>query len=353
MTNGDWPSVAVVIPNHSRIAELEEALASVAAQDYPGRVHTYLVYLPRPEIEPLLACLGESVTPISSTDDDGRNPIAVKRNLGLRNSTEDLVSFLDDDDIWDPRKLSLQIEAMGCEPVAVAVASRILPFTDELIWPDSLGKERWRDFTRLELLGYAGFATSGMILRGHVARDLEFDERPEWFSVEDYEFRSRLLTHGPMRQMDGIHLGYRVTSTSTSESVSEGHPDKMADQISDAVLDAIISAGDRRAMAARTFSVLSEVVRRPDGWLAPRLVALYIAGDAIFRKREPQSQFSDDLLSASLSGRFFGPIDRVILLAVRISWRIGFDSFLLRRLLWRVMRGAQAIDRWRVRCIVR
>ncbi len=329
MTDGDWPSVAVVIPSHSRIAELEEALASVAAQDYPGRVHTYLVYWPRPEIEPLLAGLGDRVTPISSTNEDGRNSIAVKRNLGLRNSTEDLVSFLDDDDIWDPRKLSLQIEAMGCEPAAVAVASRSLSFTDELIWPDPLEEERWCDFSRFELLGFAGFPTSGMIVQGHVARDLEFDERPEWFGVDDYEFRSRLWTHGPMRQMNGIHLGYRVGSKS-------------------------VSSDNRRMMAARVLSVLSEVVRLPGGWLVPRLVALYVVvGEAIYVKGDPPSQLSDDLLSTSLTGRFFGPVDRVILLVVRISWRISFDSLLLRRLLWKVLKGAQAIDRWRIRCIVR
>ena len=324
MTNGDWPSVAVMIPNHSRIVELEEALASVEAQDYPGRVHTYLVYWPRPEIEPLLARLGDGVTAIASVNEVGRNSIAVKRNLGLRNSTEDLVSFLDDDDIWNPRKLSLQIEAMGCEPAAVAVASRGLGFTDELVWPDPLGEQRWRDLTRLELLGFAGFPTSGMILRGHVARDLEFDERPEWLAVEDYEFKSRVSTVGLMRQMDEIHLGYRVGSESAS-------------------------SGDVRAMTARVLNVLREIVERPGGWWVPRFVALHLVVEAHCWRRQPQSLFSEDLLAASLTGQFFGPVDRFILSTIRASWRIGFDIPLMRRLVWQVMRGAQAVERWRVR----
>ena len=60
-----------------------------------------------------MARLGPGVTGIPSSDEDGRNPITVKRNLGLRASNEDLVAFLDDDDLWHPRKLRAQVAAMG------------------------------------------------------------------------------------------------------------------------------------------------------------------------------------------------------------------------------------------------
>lgn len=316
--------MAVVIPNHSRVAELKEALASVAAQDYPGQIHTYLVYRSRTEIEPLLSTLGDEVTAIPSIEDDGHNPIALKRNAGLRASSEDLVAFLDDDDIWHPQKLSCQIEVIGREPDVVAVTSRSLGFTDELVWPTRQAEESWKDFTRLDLLGFAGFATSAMILRGDVARDLEFDERPEWLAVEDYEFKSRVSMFGLMRQMDEIHLGYRVSPSSSS-------------------------SGDARAMTARVLDVLREIVERPGGWWVPRFVALHLVVEALCWRRQPQSLFSEDLLTASLTGKFFGPVDRFILLTIRASWRIGFDIPLMRRLVWQVMRGAQLVERWRVR----
>ena len=101
---GVWPSVAVVVPNHSRITELEEAIESIEAQDYPGRIHVYLVYRPRPEIEPVLARLGPAVTAIRSVDEIGRNSLATKRNLAITASTEDLIAFIDDDDLWHPQK---------------------------------------------------------------------------------------------------------------------------------------------------------------------------------------------------------------------------------------------------------
>ena len=134
MTNGDWPSVAVVIPNHSRIAELEEALASVEAQDYPGRVHTYLAYWPRPEIEPLLASLGDGVTAIASVNEAGRNSLATKRNLAIDASSEDLIAFLDDDDLWHPSKLIMQVSELRSNGDLVAVGVEVVNFSDTPEW---------------------------------------------------------------------------------------------------------------------------------------------------------------------------------------------------------------------------
>ena len=88
--NERWPSVCVVIPNHDRVNELLQAVASVEAQHYEGQVRIYIVYLERPGIDGVLSRL-ENVIALPSTNEEGRNSLAVKRNIAIDASTEDLV----------------------------------------------------------------------------------------------------------------------------------------------------------------------------------------------------------------------------------------------------------------------
>ena len=49
------PSVGVVVPNHIRMHELREAIASVETQEYEGKVCVYVLYRERPGIGDLLS----------------------------------------------------------------------------------------------------------------------------------------------------------------------------------------------------------------------------------------------------------------------------------------------------------
>ncbi|MCW5983230.1 MAG: glycosyltransferase family 2 protein [Bryobacteraceae bacterium] len=42
--------------------------------------------------------------------------LAAARNLGIQESQGDLIAFLDHDDLWDPRKLELQVQTMRLNP---------------------------------------------------------------------------------------------------------------------------------------------------------------------------------------------------------------------------------------------
>lgn len=119
-----YPSVGVIVPNHSRVESLAETLRSIATQDYTGRVHVYLVYLRRTEIASLISQLGPEVTAIPTS----AMSLGAKRNLGLEASTEDLIAFLDDDDLWHPAKLRRQVDALASSG-AVACCTRYVSFS--------------------------------------------------------------------------------------------------------------------------------------------------------------------------------------------------------------------------------
>ena len=44
----------------------------------------------------------------------------MRRNRAIDASDEDLVAFLDDDDVWHPAKLSMQVRALRDHPEAIA-----------------------------------------------------------------------------------------------------------------------------------------------------------------------------------------------------------------------------------------
>jgi len=109
----DWPSVGVVVPTHGRPVQLREALDSVLAQDYPGRLELVVVFdqgppdstLARPDRVRVLV-------------NDRKPGLAGARNCGILALGTDLVAFCDDDDQWLPGKLIAQVSALRAEPGA-------------------------------------------------------------------------------------------------------------------------------------------------------------------------------------------------------------------------------------------
>ena len=292
---GVWPSVAVVVPNHSRINELEEAIESIEAQDYPGRVHVYLVYRPRPEIEPVLARLGPAVTAIRSVDETGRNSLATKRNLAITASTEDLVAFIDDDDLWHPQKLRAQVEVFTWGVEVVAVGSDLITFDGAPNWPDPISGARILSVYRRSL-GHS-LCTSSLLMDGPTVRSLLMDERPYWLGVSDYHLKLRLGAVGSLYRMDGALVAYRV-----------GH-------------DAMF-AQDVRHNLALTLSVLASYDE--DRPVVRRLVALHVLWVAIYSYvgLGSVSDRAITRLDEALNGRLFGPTDRVLWRLVVVWWRL-------------------------------
>ena len=294
---GAWPSVAVVVPNHSRITELEEAIESIEAQDYPGRIHVYLVYRPRPEIEPVLVRLGPAVTAIRSVDEIGRNSLATKRNLAITASTEDLIAFIDDDDLWHPQKLRAQAEVFAWGVEVVAVGSGLITFDETPNWPDLVSGARILSVYRRSL-GHS-LCTSSLLMDGPTVRSLLMDERPYWLGVSDYHLKLRLGAVGSLYRMDGALVAYRV-----------GH-------------DAMFAQDVRHNLALGLSVLASYDEDRP---VVRRLVALHGLWVAVY-SRVGLGSVSDRAvtrLDEALNGRLFGPADRVLWRLVVVWWRLTY-----------------------------
>jgi len=108
-----WPSVGVVVPTRDRPRQLREAIASVLAQDYPGRLELAVVFDGN-EPDQSLAQPGQAA--VLAND---RTPgLAGARNSGILALSADLIAFCDDDDQWLPGKLRAQVSALQADPQA-------------------------------------------------------------------------------------------------------------------------------------------------------------------------------------------------------------------------------------------
>jgi glycosyltransferase involved in cell wall biosynthesis len=118
-----WPSVTAIIPTRNRPALLRRAVDAVVAQDYPGPIECIVVFDQQRPCE-LAPTLGPRRT--LRTCENTRTPgLAGARNSGAQIAGGELLAFCDDDDVWLPQKIRLQVQELRRHPDASAATCGI------------------------------------------------------------------------------------------------------------------------------------------------------------------------------------------------------------------------------------
>jgi len=109
-------AVSVIVPTYSRKALLLRAIASITAQSYrPIEIVIVDDCSPCPVQASWFPTLPSGISLDIIRQDSSTGP-ARARNRGIEECTGVWVAFLDDDDCWEPEKLTLQIEALARSP---------------------------------------------------------------------------------------------------------------------------------------------------------------------------------------------------------------------------------------------
>lgn len=124
--SGD-PLVSVVMTTNRRGPFLPAALASLQAQTY---TEWELIVVDDGSPDPAAVEAAVAGIPDTSVIHQANAGISVARNVGVAQSRGRYLTFLDDDDLWDPRRLALQVAALQERPDAVASYGQI-DFIDE------------------------------------------------------------------------------------------------------------------------------------------------------------------------------------------------------------------------------
>jgi glycosyltransferase involved in cell wall biosynthesis len=138
-----FPSVCVVVPTRERPDEVRQAIAAIGAQGYPGDVDVVVVF-DGTEVDESLACDRVRVLP-----NDRTIGLAGARNVGILAADAELIAFCDDDDVWLPGKLRIQVDALLAKPGAEFASCAIAVSFEDRCTPRLAGQD---EITHADLL---------------------------------------------------------------------------------------------------------------------------------------------------------------------------------------------------------
>lgn len=172
------PSVSVVVPTVFR-QSLETAVLSVLNQDYPRDLIEVVVVADLPS--GIAVPPGLPVKPLFTGGEAGGGSA---RQLGVRRAANQWIAFLDDDDVWKPDKLRLQLNGISRETeVPTAISCRFAEVSAQSMsgpLPTTLVKheESVVDYLfrgRSATVGRPSIPTSTLVVNRAAARAVEWD----------------------------------------------------------------------------------------------------------------------------------------------------------------------------------
>lgn len=116
------------------------------------------------------------------------------RNIGLKKATGKYIAFCDDDDLWLPEKLEIQVDFLEKNPDYLLVSSNSKTFPDGTNNNLFLLKNKQLKFN--ELVKGNKIINSSVLMQKSVIEKIGYiDEKPIVIAMEDYDYWLRLLAY--------------------------------------------------------------------------------------------------------------------------------------------------------------
>lgn len=220
VTTGIPPLVSVILPTRGRPDLVRLSVRGVVDQDYAGPIELVVVH-DQEDVDLTLTDLAGDRRAVAVVRAEKTAGLAAARNAGLAHVHGDFVASCDDDDVWHPRKLRLQMERMLAEPGLVVLGAGIrLLFDDRTVeWAgDSalISRAALLRSRRKEL------HSSTLLMRRWVFDAVGgYDESLPASYAEDYEWLLRLCELGQVGVVNEPLADIRKNTTSWFRERSE------------------------------------------------------------------------------------------------------------------------------------
>lgn len=216
------PKISVIVTTFNREYLLEKTITSILNQTFKDieliLVDNYSNY----NFYDLVTKINDSrIIPFQNHNN---GIIAVNRNFGIKKAKGEFIAFCDDDDLWHPEKLEIQLNNFQINP------NLLLSSTDRTVI-DSQDNELdirykiWRPFKddyKNLLISNHIFLSSVMIKKCDLNIDDLFSIDKELMTVEDYDLWLRLTYNSETIFLNQRLVYYRVHSTNSSVKYSIG-----------------------------------------------------------------------------------------------------------------------------------
>jgi len=216
------PLVSIVIPTYNHAHFLDRALRSVMEQSYANWEAIVIDNHSQDNTDEVVNGFGDLRIKLLKIHNHG--VIAASRNLGMRAAHGEWIAFLDADDCWYPRKLEIVV-GTATSGDAYDVLSN-----DELLVDVRNGTRRvirfgpyCSNFYRVLLLEGNRLSPSATVVRRAflVRHGIEFDERQDYATVEDYAFWLELARNeARFKFIPEVHGEYVVHGANSSARIA-------------------------------------------------------------------------------------------------------------------------------------
>ncbi len=231
--NNEQPLVSIIIPLYNAERFIAETIRTLKQQTYS---HWEVLIINNCSTDKSVEIVksetvGDSRFSLHSMPKNSGGP-AGPRNKGLDLAKGELIAFLDADDLWNSRKLELQVTEFQSSPELQFVLGPHIVI-------DESGREQsrhsWGCTSRLlarmfgfnRLIQFSNLcSTSTVMMRREAIGSLRFCEKPEYKAIEDWAFW--LLVLKPLKDRKNVRYlkyqyfeYYRVHSSSTSDRLSD------------------------------------------------------------------------------------------------------------------------------------
>lgn len=201
-------TVSVIIPNYNYGRFLSEAVESVLAQTYPCRE---IIVVDDGSTDNSLEILAryEGKVRVVRQKNCG---VGMARNAGVRNSTSDLVAFLDADDYWMPDKIEKQIQCFRQDEKVGVVSCGMQEFdvSGKIIHYYHSNQEGWIAEKILTFNTQVVIGGSAVLIKRDIFEAVGgYDVRKELHPSEDWELGYRLALVSKIAFVPEILVSYR------------------------------------------------------------------------------------------------------------------------------------------------
>jgi glycosyltransferase involved in cell wall biosynthesis len=211
------PTISVIIPTRDRPGFLLQAVESVLAQQLPPAEVIVVDDAAGGGAREALSTLAASPSlPMRVLPGPGRGPAAA-RNVGLLAAHGDFIAFLDDDDLWLPEKLSLQVPWLSQHPgLGLLGTSHVRTHSAAVLLPSPPGQvRRLRPVSLASLLRANRFAMSSVVARRACFESSGgFDESLPL--AQDWDMWLRIAAHWQTAVLPAVLTIHRLHSAQRS-----------------------------------------------------------------------------------------------------------------------------------------